>query len=237
MKRRQVLIGAGAALLIGGAGCRPKDADDTGAGTSGDDTAPGADSEPVGGDDTGTADTSTQGDSASSGDSGPEICAPSPAQNSGTYYLKGAPQRQALCDEAREGEPLVVRGRILDEDCQPVAGARVEVWHAEPDGGYTSSASGDFRGVLFTDADGAYLYETRVPGYEVNEASGAALPLHIHYKVVASGFVELITMLYFSYDPVLTKPGFDPPEALIVDADSDDDGVRQAALDVVITRQ
>merc|ERR1712168_12705 len=98
-------------------------------------------------------------------------------------------------------EAVVVRGTILDRNCDPVEEAFVEVWYS---GGnpthYTFPSDGEFpllyRGKQLA-SSGKYEYvgtfPGRYPGRPIN---------HIHYKVTARGR-EFITQLYFR--------GFVPP--------------------------
>jgi protocatechuate 3,4-dioxygenase beta subunit len=48
---------------------------------------------------------------------------------------------------------LIISGRVVDGDCKPVAGARVEVWYSDPKDAVRAS----------TDADGRFMVNTTVP--------------------------------------------------------------------------
>jgi protocatechuate 3,4-dioxygenase beta subunit len=164
----------------------------------------------------------------------PESCEPTPEAQEGPNYLPGADSDAELCAPDRAGEPLEISGQILDMDCRPVAGAAVDVWQAEPEGGYTDSADGDFRGAFVTDEDGRYGFRTRLPGYEYSE-TGDPLPLHIHYKIASADHAPLTTILYFADDAVLESPSFNPDPALIIDAPVERDGVRRGTYDITLT--
>jgi protocatechuate 3,4-dioxygenase beta subunit len=48
----------------------------------------------------------------------------------GPYYTEGAPLRSTVSVADSEGTPLVLTGTVYDADCQPVAGATIDVWQA-----------------------------------------------------------------------------------------------------------
>ena len=126
---------------------------------------------------------------------------------------------------------IKISGRVLTGiNCdEPVDGAVVNIWHADPDGHYdvkeSSPGAGDavadddvqiiFRTSLVTNNNGEYFYVTYQPFGYYNR------PQHIHYKVQASGYKEMITQLYFKDDPKLVPGNFD-------------DGISQTEADRII---
>lgn len=129
------------------------------------------------------------------------------------------PNPAILAPEGTPGEPLVVRGVVRGADGAPLPGARVDVWQCDADGRYDVQV-GDgslvaLRGVLPTDAAGAYEVRTIVPPpYEVPKDGPvgrllAALgrhafrPAHVHFRVQADHHADLTTMLFFAGDPWL----------------------------------
>jgi protocatechuate 3,4-dioxygenase beta subunit len=112
-----------------------------------------------------------------------------PAQTEGPYYKAGAPERASLLEPGQTGTRLVISGRVLTAACEPVAGARIDVWQTDAAGQY-DNAGFRMRGVLRSGADGSYRLETVVPG----EYPGRTQ--HIHVKVQAPGGPELTTQLY-----------------------------------------
>ncbi|HXF67382.1 MAG TPA: hypothetical protein VNK67_11895 [Burkholderiales bacterium] len=133
-------------------------------------------------------------------------CRPTPRDALGPFYKPGAPEQQELCASgAGAAEKLVVSGRVLGTpDCAPLAGALIEVWHADGRGAYSQvGAKQDdpdclLRASLRTDAQGRYRFVTVMPG----EYPGR--PRHIHYRVSAKGYATLVTQLYF--DPERGAP-------------------------------
>lgn len=121
----------------------------------------------------------------------------------GPFHLDGAPSRTVLADANEPGSRLVIEGTVVDENCVPVAGAMLDVWHADTNGDYHGGAEYRLRGQMVTDEMGAYQFETIKPGrYPLGNSTR---PAHIHFIVSRPGFVPLTTQLYFEGDPFL-KP-------------------------------
>jgi protocatechuate 3,4-dioxygenase, beta subunit len=114
--------------------------------------------------------------------------------------VPGRPQR-AL------GQVIYLTGRVVDQNCQPVAGANVEIWQACASGRYNhgrdpnqAPLDPNFRywGETDTDADGKYMFKTIIPGaYPADPSIGWDRPPHIHVKVSRLGYKELTTQMYF----------------------------------------
>lgn len=83
----------------------------------------------------------------------------------------------ALSPDGAQGDPIVVRGRVLAADGAPVAGAEVFAYHADADGRYHDDA---FRGTVRTDDQGRYAFRTTRPG-------GYGPAPHVHFRVRVSG--------------------------------------------------
>lgn len=104
---------------------------------------------------------------------------------------------QGLVEQAG-GEVIVLKGRVLDGDETPIAGARVEIWQCDANGRYLHT--GDRRrtprdagfqgfGHVVTGPDGAYAFRTIKPVPYPGRAP------HIHVKVAHAGR-ELTTQFY-----------------------------------------
>ncbi len=132
----------------------------------------------------------------------------------GPLYIAGAPlsKYETRLDEGEpSGEVLVMEGRVLDENGQPVAGALVDVWHANEHGRYShfdpSQPPYALRRRIETDAQGRYRFRSFLPpGYaippnsptsELFEALGrhGHRPAHIHFLVAAKGMRTLTTQV------------------------------------------
>jgi protocatechuate 3,4-dioxygenase beta subunit len=128
-----------------------------------------------------------------------QSCGATTAANiEGPFYKSGAPHRAVLVDSKDRGERLVIAGTVLTPECEPIAGAELDVWHADASGGYDLEGF-YFRGVLVTDDRGRYELRTIVPGRYLN--GDRYRPAHVHVKLRASGHRTLTTQLYFAGDP------------------------------------
>lgn len=139
----------------------------------------------------------------------------------GPTYVPNAPERQMGdrigIDPA--GDPLLLSGKVLNVNGEPIASALIDVWQPNSQGWYdiqdSSQPKGNFRGRFTTDSYGNYTFETVVPnGYNVPASgpSGELLRLlgrhtwraaHIHFKVSADGYTPVTTQLYIEGDPHL----------------------------------
>ncbi len=143
-----------------------------------------------------------------------------PAQETGPFY-PDTDQADKDADltlirghtERASGEVMRVHGRVLDEDCRPIAGAVVEVWQANAKGRYSHERDQNptpvdphFQGraELVTDADGQYAFTTVKPGpYPTQFAAGkpaegtAWRTPHIHFRLARRGYHELVTQMFF----------------------------------------
>jgi len=110
------------------------------------------------------------------------------------HYDSNAPSSTELWREGDPGEPLFLRGRVLDTCGKAVAGARVQLWHADKDGTHADDRwRTDFR----VADDGSFKLKTVLPGY------AGGLPRHIHIVVSHGGHQELVTRLFFRDDEYL----------------------------------
>jgi len=145
----------------------------------------------------------------------------------GPLYVPGAPLETGtvrLDDGSDDGEVLIMHGQVRGADGAPVAGAVVDVWHANTKGNYSyfdpTQSAYNLRRRVRADSEGRYRFRTIMPaGYAVPPGSkidaflGALgrhgkRPAHIHFSLFGPGFAtRLITQMYFPGDPLLA---FDP---------------------------
>jgi protocatechuate 3,4-dioxygenase beta subunit len=83
-------------------------------------------------------------------------------QTEGPFFKPSSPQRVTLIEPGTKAPRLVVSGRVLARDCQPLKGALLDFWHADEQGDYDNRAF-RYRGHQFTDADGRWRLETILP--------------------------------------------------------------------------
>ena len=111
------------------------------------------------------------------------------------------------------GERMVVAGRVLDGDGQPVRGQLLELWQANSSGRYVhqrdqhpAPLDPNFTGAgrVITGDDGSYRFTTIKPGaYPWKNHVNAWRPAHIHFSVFGSAFTQrLVTQMYFPGDPL-----------------------------------
>ncbi len=166
------------------------------------------------------------------------VAAPASAQNRGDcrgqqptgWSLRIAP-------ESEPGTPMVVTGRVLAADgVTPVAGATVFVFQTD-DAGYYSPGGMDesnarLCGLVLTDGDGRYRFETVRPGHY---ATGGP-PAHVHYRVWGPGISRQSFTLNFEGDPLLGARGRDaganPTWATIRPISPDAEGVLRVVRDL-----
>jgi protocatechuate 3,4-dioxygenase beta subunit len=89
-----------------------------------------------------------------------------------------------------QGVSMLVSGRVLGTDCQPIANALLDFWHADANGVYDNIGY-TLRGNQFTDAEGRYQLETIMPGLYPGRTR------HFHVKVQRPNGAVLTTQLYF----------------------------------------
>jgi protocatechuate 3,4-dioxygenase beta subunit len=139
----------------------------------------------------------------------------------GPFYTDDAPEIAEGDTIARsgKGEPVQVRGRVLDVRGKPIARALVEAWETDGEGlydtQYANRAEPDYRGRLRTLADGtfsfvavkpvSYSIPTDGPAGEMLRATrrGTMRPAHLHLKIGAPGFRPVATSIYSAGDPYL----------------------------------
>lgn len=140
----------------------------------------------------------------------------------GPLYVAGAPISEGatrMDDGTDPGTVMFLEGRVLDTDGQPVAGATVDLWHANTKGTYsyfdTTQSDYNLRRRILTDAEGRYRARSIVPsGYgcppdgttqELLNLLGrhGNRPAHIHFFISAPGYRHLTTQINLSGDEYL----------------------------------
>ncbi|HTQ87001.1 MAG TPA: protocatechuate 3,4-dioxygenase subunit beta [Candidatus Solibacter sp.] len=112
------------------------------------------------------------------------------------------------------GERIIVSGRVLDENSQPLRQTLVEIWQANSAGRYlhrndqhNAPLDPNFTGAghALTDDEGRYRFVTIRPGeYPWGNHFNAWRPAHIHFSVFGPAFAtRLVTQMYFPGDPLL----------------------------------
>jgi len=121
-------------------------------------------------------------------------CVLAPEETEGPYYIANEPFRSDITED-HPGLPLVIRFRVRSATtCKRIAGATVEIWHADAGGNYSgiNGASTTFlRGQQTTNGVGRAEFTTIYPGWYMGRTA------HIHVKVHVGGTVVHTGQLYF----------------------------------------
>ncbi|MBZ0232013.1 MAG: hypothetical protein K8M05_06640 [Deltaproteobacteria bacterium] len=140
------------------------------------------------------------------------VCEPTADNIEGPFWKRGAPFRAQLSDASTRGIAMAIGGQVFGGDCRPLAGATLDVWHADAAGDYDNTGW-KLRGRLTSGADGRWHVDSVVPGRYLN--GSRYRPRHVHVKLAARGHRALTTQLYFPGDPYNDgDPWFVPSLAL-----------------------
>jgi protocatechuate 3,4-dioxygenase beta subunit len=133
----------------------------------------------------------------------------------GPFHVPDVPELPMganICLDGK-GEPMLIKGRILNTDGEPIEGAKIDVWQTNDDGFYDVQQKGiqpDFnlRGVFRTGIDGTYTFWGAKPRFypipddgPVGKLLGSLgrhpyRPAHLHYILEAEGYQTLITHIF-----------------------------------------
>lgn len=137
----------------------------------------------------------------------PNACAVSPAETDGPFPIKTPAQlvRENIVGN-KSGIPLLINITVQDvnNNCQPVAGVLVDIWHCDAKGNYSQyggQLDGNFtnenflRGRQTTNANGVASFISIYPGWYPGRAP------HLHLEILRSnGSSLLITQTAFPED-------------------------------------
>ncbi len=148
-----------------------------------------------------------------------EVCTLSLTERTteGPCYL-GVDEKEDI-SEGKSGLPMLLCMQLVDEDCAPLAGYLIEVWHCDTAGIYSantsvsddaSSFAGDFctggnteaesstwfRGEAYTDSSGRVNFKTCFPGWY----SGRTIHIHYRVKLTNGGSDYIVSQFCFTDD-------------------------------------
>jgi len=131
------------------------------------------------------------------------VCRMMPRMVEGPFYFDPDLVREDIT-EGRPGVPLKIVLQVTDGAmCQPIEGARVDVWHCDATGRYSGydrqgddgsiSTKGEkfLRGTQTTGATGEVKFATIYPGWYRGRTT------HIHFKVLLDEKAMLTGQMYF----------------------------------------
>ncbi len=150
---------------------------------------------------------------------------PTPPQTAGPFYTPDTPLKANFREDG-PGTALLLTGLVLDTNCQPIAGALLDFWHADDAGAYDNQGY-RFRGHQFADENGRYQLETILPGLYPGRTR------HIHVRVQPPNGQILTTQLYFDRERQNGRDGLFMPELVAADVETAD-GNRHVTFDFVL---
>ena len=133
---------------------------------------------------------------------------PTPSQTEGPFFTPNSPVKASFLGDVSSGTRLALSGTVLTTACAPVPGALIDLWQADDAGEYDNSGY-RLRGHQFADAQGAWSFETIVPGLYPGRTR------HIHVKVQAPNGPVLTTQLYFPDEPANARDGIFREECVL----------------------
>lgn len=157
-----------------------------------------------------------------------------------------SPMGSNICLDGK-GHPMLIKGRIINTEGQPIEGTKIDVWQTNDDGFYDVQQKGiqpDFnlRGVFRTGSDGNYTFWGAKPRFypipddgPVGKLLGSLgrhpyRPAHLHYILEAEGYETLITHIFDPDDKYIHSDAvFGVKESLLAKFDLIEDPDRIAS--------
>ena len=164
----------------------------------------------------------------------------------GPFHVADAPEYELGANISLDGkgEPCFVHGRVTDENGQPIANAKLDVWQSNADGFYDVQQPDvqphmNLRGVFRSNTDGRYWFRSQKPQYYPVPTDGPVgklltgtgrhpyRPAHLHYIVTADSYQPVTTHIFVRGDEYLFSDAvFGVKETLIRDFVVIDDPTR-----------
>lgn len=116
----------------------------------------------------------------------------------GPYFSAGSPLKTDFTADLPNAtaKKIQISGRVYDTNCNPLANAMLQFWHAQPDGSYDNSGY-ILRGHMFTDSNGKYSFKTYFPGKYVGRTLHIHLKVHVPGDAVTDSSAALTSQLFF----------------------------------------
>lgn len=141
----------------------------------------------------------------------------------GPFFIANMPVRhyaESIVEENADAEmPLLVKGKILNQQGEAIVGAKIEVWQTAENGMYSGQdpiqTLTNLRGAFFSQEQGEYAFKSILPvSYQIpsDGTVGELLnyskrhfwrPAHIHFMITAGGYQPLVTHLFIQNDEYL----------------------------------
>lgn len=161
----------------------------------------------------------------------------------GPFFVTGSANIVNLNTQNLPGTPMTMTGKVYSGEGTetPIAGAKVEIWHADDGGAYHPEGSGDvsnysasevtLRGFVLTESDGSFAFQSIQPGLYGSRAR------HLHYKITVAGHDDLVTQSYFQGDNRIPVDGLakDAGDCRIIAYSDDGNGGIMGTMDFNLT--
>ena len=118
---------------------------------------------------------------------------PTLTETEGPFFKPRSPQRSDLREAGIEGRAVELSGYVLTRSCRRVAGALVDLWHADNAGNYDNTGF-RLRGHVFTNDEGRFSFRTIIPGLYPGRTR------HYHVKIQAPGERSVLTTQFYFPD-------------------------------------
>lgn len=151
--------------------------------------------------------------------------APSPQTGIGVWYVPDAPRTSQLWRPG-DGQRLALHGRLLSRRGQPIANARVELWHGDANGQVHPDR---FRATLTSGRDGSFRLSTVYPGYVWG-------PRHIHVVVTHPEYERFVSRMFFNRDPRVAEVEGHDLAIFLEDAEVRGEPILLGRIELVLVR-
>ena len=151
------------------------------------------------------------------------------ADQEGPYFSPGSPERSSLIEGGMQGVPILITGKVLDQDCNPIAGAKVDLWLADVNGQY-DNVGYRLRGHTYSNEAGEYAIESIETGLYTGR------PPHIHVKVFDADGVELLTTQMYFPGSEGSQDIQDAPDLYVTYIEPDENGRKRVIFNFVVQR-
>jgi len=173
----------------------------------------------------------------------------------GPFFVPGSPERgfgDSIVVDDGSGDPVVVSGVVRAVDGTPIPGARLDVWETSATGLYAvqdpeGQHPDNLRGIFHSDPDGRFEFRAVRPvAYSIPDDGpvGRLLRLtgrhpmraaHLHLRVSAPGYRELITHIFDADSDYLDSDAvFGVRPSLVVAFEATPSGELGAHFDVIL---
>lgn len=155
-----------------------------------------------------TLDSCKKEESTGPGSNDTGSCTVTDTETDGPYPLynsRGSSIQRADITDGKAGTPLnmdiIIRN--VNDSCNVIANARVDVWHCDKDGYYSGYSNSGYlgtqdntgkvfcRGLQYADAEGKVKFQTIYPGWYTGRVT------HVHVQVYIGSMLKLTTQIAF----------------------------------------